>query len=605
MRRSSISGSLSSPPTSRLPSLAQTYLFWRWPHRYLEWRHSTQGSRFTMHPVGLPPSVFFSDEADIRAILTAPADILHPGAGAAVITPLVGEQSFILLEEAEHMAGRKAITPAFYQRAVADHAATVDRVVERETASWPSDEPFAVHSYLRSLTLRVILTTIFRDENALILDLHRRLLAMLSVTDSLTLQEPQLRSLPGWRAIWKQFSVESGIVDQLVLRLIHDNATQRQGVLPLLFGSINPDSTAFTTQQIRDSIMSLVLAGHETTASQLAWAFQLIAHHPRVLFELLSERDRDEDIYLTATIQEVMRHRPVFLCTIPRVLHRDFEIAGMTLQPPAQLLGCIHLMHHDPQLYNDPQSFIPERFLHSPPRSHFWLPWGGGRKRCPGHHLAMFEMRAVLRAVLSKWEVLPAGRNIEAARWRSVIVTPGHGSRIILRTRQHGSRERPYTGCSTAEAPATTGCGTCLSAISDGADNPTNKPTLPLGLTTYPLKGRRLINECLFSHRKRPLLNPVENRHHWLRGATRHGPYTQYDKAEREPSPLESLHPDRRPAVLFGVSACEAWVVSWGEPTATAVVLPGGASSPMRPRPLRTGRTYSPSLLVAELMAAV
>jgi cytochrome P450 len=439
--RSSLSGSPSLPPTSRLPSLAQTYLFWRWPHHYLEWRHSTQGNRFTMSPVGLPPSVFFSDEADIRAILTAPADILYPGAGAEVITPLVGEKSFILLEEAEHMAGRKAIMPAFHHQVVADHEAAVYHVVERETALWPSDKPFAVHPYLRSLTLRVILTTIFGEDNTLVSELHRSLLAMLSVTDSLTLQEPQLRGLPGWRRIWKEFSIESNAVDKLVRSLIQNDAIRRQGVLPFLCEAMNPDSIPFTTQQIRDNIMSLVLAGHETTASQLAWAFQLIAHHPRVLCELLSERDRDEDIYLMATIQEAMRHRPVFLCTIPRVLHRDFEIAGTTLQPPAQLLGCIHLLHHDPQLYSDPQSFIPERFLDDPPRSRFWLPWGGGRKRCPGHHLAMFEMRAVLQAVLSKWEVLPVSRKIEAARWRSVIVTPGHGSRIVLRTRHHNSRK--------------------------------------------------------------------------------------------------------------------------------------------------------------------
>lgn len=474
--RTKLSESVSWPPTSRLPSLVQTYLFWRWPHRYLEWRHSRQGSRFTMSPVGLPPSVFFSDEADIRAILTAPADILYPGAGAAVITPLVGEKSFILLEEAEHMAGRKAIMPAFHHQAVADHEAAVDRVVEGEIALWPSDEPFAVHPHLRSLTLRVILTTIFGEENTLVLELHRSLLAMLSVTDSLTLQEPQLRSLPGWRKIWKEFSLESDVVNKLVCGLIQNDAIREQGVLPLLFGAMNPDSTPFTTQQIRDSIMSLVLAGHETTASQLAWAFQLIAHHPSVLCELLSERDRDEDIYLTATIQEAMRHRPVFLCTIPRALHRDFEIAGTILQPPAQLLGCIHLLHHDPQLYSDPQSFIPERFIDDPPRSRFWLPWGGGRKRCPGHHLAMFEMRAVLRTVLSKWEVLPAARKIEAPRWRSVIVTPGRGSRIVLRTRHRNSSERPLAGCTTLGVHATAGMSTDPLTVSDDSGSLTSNP---------------------------------------------------------------------------------------------------------------------------------
>ncbi len=498
-RRSSLSGSPPLPPTSRLPSLAQTYLFWRWPHQYLEWRHNTQGNHFTMSPVGLPPSVFFSDEADIRAVLTAPADVLYPGAGAAAIAPLVGEKSFMLLEEAEHMAGRKAIMPAFHHQVVADHEATVHNVVERETALWPSDQPFAVHPYLRSLTLRVILTTIFGEENSLAIELHRSLVAMLSITDSLTLQEPQLRNLPGWRRIWRKFSIESDAVDKLVHSLIQNHAIRKQGVLPFLFGAMNPDSTPFTTQQIRDNIMSLVLAGHETTASQLAWAFQLIAHHPRVLRELLSEKDRDEDIYLTATIQETMRHRPVFLCTIPRVLHRDFEIAGTTLQPPAQLLGCIHLLHHDPQLYSDPQSFIPERFLDDPPHPRFWLPWGGGRKRCPGHHLAMFEMRAVLHAVLSKWEVLPAAPKIEAARWRSVIVTPGNGSRIILGTRHHNSRK--LAGCSTFGAQATAGIGPHPSA-GDGPSAPNTTARVLKLIFPCHSKGGGFINECLYSCRK-------------------------------------------------------------------------------------------------------
>jgi hypothetical protein len=260
---------------------------------------------------------------------------------------------------------------------------------------------------------------------------------MLSVTDSLALQEPQLRSLPGWRGVWARFCAERKEVDRLICGLIEDNPCRddTHGALSLLLGATNHDSTPFTSGQVRDGIMSLVLAGHETTASQLAWACQLIAHHPKVLNELLNEIDRDKEIYLTATIHEVMRHRSVFLFTIPRVVHQDVELAGITFRPPVHLMGCIHLMHHDPQLYHEPQSFVPERFLDEPPKPHIWLPWGGGRKRCPGHHLAVFEMRAVLRAVLSRWEILPAARRIETARWRSVIVTPSNGSRIILRPR--------------------------------------------------------------------------------------------------------------------------------------------------------------------------
>jgi hypothetical protein len=432
-----------SLPTSRLPSVVQTYLFWRWPHAYLERRRYKQGSRFVMSPVGLPTSVFFANVEDIMAILTAPANVLYPGAGAATITPLVGERSFILLEEAAHITGRRTIMPAFQYQTVANHAATIERIVERETASWPSDEPITLHPYLRTLTLRVILATIFREENMLVLELHHRLLNMLDVADSLTLQEPQLRIVPGWRRLWQRFIVEHAAVDKLVRHLIHQGTNHRESVLSLLLRATNPDATPFTVEQIRDSILSLVVAGHETTAAQLAWAFQLIAHHPPVLDELLSSRSRNEDAYLIATIQEVMRHRPVFLCTIPRVLHDDFAIAGTTFRPPGQLLACIHLMHHDSQLYPDAESFMPERFLNEPPSPHRWLPWGGGRKRCPGSHLALLEMQLVLRAALERWEVQPVTRTIETAKWRSVIVTPSNGSRVILHTRRHRPEPQP------------------------------------------------------------------------------------------------------------------------------------------------------------------
>jgi cytochrome P450 len=428
-----------SPPTSKLPSFLQTFLFWRWPHRYLETRRDWHGNCFVMKPIGLPPSVFFSNEDDIKAILTAPPDVLHPGAGASVIAPLVGERSFIILDEDEHLTGRKAIMPAFHRHALTEHTKIVVRIVERETASWPTDRPFACHPYLRALTLKVILATMFDVDDPRVTELHSHLLVLLSVTDSLVLQEPQLRRVPSWRRIWRQFSDESIVVDKIINELLCEETVVKHGALSLLLGATNPDATPFTKQQVRDGVMSLLLAGHETTASQLAWSFQLIANDRRVSRELLSESDRGNNAYLEATIHEVMRHRPVFLCTIPRVLQQDFEVAGTTFQPPTHFLGCIHLLHHDPCLYSEPQSFVPERFLDKPPRPHAWLPWGGGRKRCPGNHLALFEMQTVLRTVLARWEILPVARDVEAARWRSVIVTPSRGSRILLRARQRTS----------------------------------------------------------------------------------------------------------------------------------------------------------------------
>ena len=427
------------PPSAPLPSAIQTLAFWRHPHAYLEWCRRRYGSRFTVNAVGMPPMVFMSDPADIKAIVGAPANVLHPGAGASVIAPLVGAGSFMLAEEDEHLIGRRAILPAFNHRAIHEHANMVQEIVARELATWPLAEPVAIHPYLRALSLRVILQTIFGSEDARLHELHTRLLAMLSVTGSLALQEPQLRYLPGWRGICKSFLAERAEVDKIMVELIEDEAHSRardSGLLSVLLDGCDSGSGQTSITQIRDDLMSVILAGHETTASELAWAFQLLAHDPVVAGRLIDDLDAGGEGYLTATIQEVLRHRPVFLFTIPRAVHRPFEIAATIYRPPVQLVGCIHLMQHDPSLYPEPHKFRPERFLDASPRPEVWLPWGGGRKRCPGHYLAMLEMQTVLRVVLCNLKVMPIGRTIETARWRSVIVTPGRGSRIMLHKRR-------------------------------------------------------------------------------------------------------------------------------------------------------------------------
>ena len=425
------------PPSPSLPSAIQTLAFWRHPHAYLEWCRRRYGSRFTVNAVGMPPMVFMSDPADVKTIVGAPADVLHPGAGGRAVAPLVGDGSFMLAEEDKHLVGRRAILPAFHHRVVHEHAGMVREIAAREVATWPLNTPFAVHPQLRALTLRVILRTIFGGEDARLGELHARLLAMFEVTGSLALQEPQLRRMPTWRGIWKQFLLERARVDRIMVSLIEDDARPPHGSLlsMLLKKRHSGESQTSTGRLIRDTLMSVILAGHETTASELAWAFQLLAHDPVVAGRLVNDLDAGGEGYLTATIQEVLRHRPVFLFAIPRVVRGPFEIAGTTYRRPVQLVGCIHLMQHDPRLYPEPHRFRPERFLDASPRPQVWMPWGGGRKRCPGHHLAMLEMRIVLETVLRDLELTPAGRTIETARWRSVIVTPGRGSRIILRKR--------------------------------------------------------------------------------------------------------------------------------------------------------------------------
>jgi cytochrome P450 len=427
------------PPAAPLPAALQTLACRWWPFDYLQRCHARYGERFTIRPVDMPPLVFLSDPREIRAVLTAPPNVLHPGDGGAVMAPLFGESSFAVREEDEHSSGRNAIMPAFHRRVVQDHAAMIADVAEREIASWPVDTAIPLDTRLQKLTMRVMLRTVIGGEDTACEMLQERLLGMLSVMASFVLQEPRLRRLPGWRKTWKRFVWHRHEVDELIAVLIgrrRDRDDPGGDLLDMLLGAQNHDGSPMSDRQVRDNLVSVIIAGHETTAATLAWAFQLLAHNPVVQARLSREIDGGGgDEYMNATIQETLRHKPAFLFIPPRTIVKPIEIGGWTYRPPAQLLGCTYLMHHDPGLYPDPYVFRPERFLGEAPEPGTWLPWGAGRKRCPGRHLALLEIQTVLREVLSTRLVLPASARIEHPRWRSVILAPHAGSRVLLRER--------------------------------------------------------------------------------------------------------------------------------------------------------------------------
>jgi cytochrome P450 len=396
----------------------------------------------------MPPLVFLSNPQDIRAVVSAPADVLHPGAGSAIIAPLIGEQAFILCEEEEHMCARNATLPAFHHKVVQEHASMVDEIAAREIASWPRDTPFATHPYIRALTLKAVLKTLFAGESELTMRmLQESTLDMLSITATFLLQEPRLRYVPGWRATWRRFLAQRARVEEQIFGLIarrRKEGEDRGDLLEMLLATHNPDGSAMSDRQVHDHLMSMIVAGHETTAGEIAWAFQLLAHHRPVQNRLIEDIDAASDEgYLTATVQETLRHRPSFLFAIPREVVRPIEIGGWTYPPRTHLVPCTYLMHHNAALYPDPHTFRPERFLDEAPQAGTWLPWGAGTKRCVGRHFALLEMKAVLRETLSTGLVQPASRTIERPRWRSAILVPGSGSQVVLRRRVRS--KRPHT----------------------------------------------------------------------------------------------------------------------------------------------------------------
>ncbi len=193
-----------------------------------------------------------------------------------------------------------------------------------------------------------------------------------------------------------------------------------------------------SAQELRDELMTLLVAGHETTASTLAWTFSRLSREPRVLSELVAEVDsQDDGPYLTATIQEALRSRPVLPNTAPRFVAKPITVGGWDYEPGCSLVANAYLVHHDADLYPDPYTFRPERFLDSKPGTYTWIPFGGGRRRCLGSSFAMLEVKIVLAEILRRYEIRPASGKPELARRRNITVRPGDGARVAL-----GDRER-------------------------------------------------------------------------------------------------------------------------------------------------------------------
>jgi cytochrome P450 len=434
------------PPRVSAPRLLQTLAFRYWPYASAGVCRARHGESFIIHPIDTPSLVLFSNPQDIRALVTAPTQILHSGAGGALMKPVFGESSFVLQTGAEHLCVRNTIMPMFHRQVIQEYVPTIADMVERTVASWPLERAFPLSPYLGELTLKVMLTIAIGSHDPVFDGLSQRLLEMLSVVASPLLQEPSLRRLPGWRETWRRFLRRRDEVDELIFALIEERRRERHAgdrdLLDMLLAAINADGSPFSDRQVRDNLVSVIVAGHETTAATLAWAFQLLAHNRAAQDRLAEEIDdeaSDGDArgeYLNATIQETLRHKPTFLFLPPRVVSEPIEIGGFLYGPPAHLCACTYLMHHDPDLYPNPHAFMPERFLGSAPQAGALLPWGAGHKRCPGRHLALLEIEMVLQQALSRLLVLPAGTDVEHPRWHSALLTPRDGARVVLRKRR-------------------------------------------------------------------------------------------------------------------------------------------------------------------------
>ncbi len=435
----------SLPPGPSYPTLIQVIGIWTRPYAVFEHCRAKYGKRFTLSLPFSPPFVAISEPDQVKEVYTAPPDVLHPGEGTRILEPLVGRNSVILLDEDPHMEQRKLMLPAFHGERMQRLASLVEEVTQQEISSWQSGETIELMPRMQALTLEVILRAIFGFDPGPRLDAMReRLSALLAYGDSpvTLLPEP-----PGWllrlsnrTGPLRGFLDTRNEVDRLVFEQIAErrrDSEDRDDVLGMLLAARHEDGSPMSDQELRDELITLLAAGHETTASTLGWAFERLSREHRVRRRLLDEiEDGGDDAYLTATIQETLRRRPVLPNTEPRLVKEPYEVGGWLYPEGCALVANAYLLHHDPDVYPDPSAFRPAGFLAEPPGTYTWIPCGGGRRRCLGASFAMLEMKIVLPSVLRRFDLHPSEAAAEPPRRRNISVRPGRGSRVRLAPRR-------------------------------------------------------------------------------------------------------------------------------------------------------------------------
>jgi cytochrome P450 len=418
--------------------------WWSRPIAFLEHCRREYGNRFTIRLLATPPFVMIADPAQVKQIFTAAPEVLHPGEGARILEPVVGKNSVILLDEGEHLSQRKLMLPAFHGEKMQRLIGTMQEVAEQEAESWPVGRPIALHPRFQALTLEVILRAVFGLDAGPQLDgLRHRLDVILNESAKPASMIPFLQRGSKWRQFVQTRSEADAMIFELIDRRRAEDE-ERDDILSMLLGARHEDGTPMSHQELRDELMTLLVAGHETTASELAWAFERFAREPAVVSRLHDEIDAGNgDEYVTATIQETLRRRPVLPNAAPRLVKQPIEVGGWTYPEGVCLVANAYLIHHDPEIYPDPYAFRPERFLDDSPGTYTWIPFGGGRRRCLGASFALQEMKVVLKAVLSRFDVSPARPELELTRRRAITISPGRSAEVILHARTPVARPAP------------------------------------------------------------------------------------------------------------------------------------------------------------------
>jgi cytochrome P450 family 135 len=428
------------PPGPRRPAVVQTLEWVFDPEGFMRRCARRYGKAFT---VCLGPStdvVFLSDPAHVRAVFQGPPQHMNMGDINGLFRRVLGRNSLLVLDGEEHMRQRKLLLPPFHGDRIARHHAAMARAAAVDVATWPVGRPFRLQPRMQAMTLNVILRAVFGLEPGPRRDELRVLLArLLELNTGLATTLPQLRIELGGLTPWGRLmrctdEVDQRLYAEIARRRADPESDRREDVLSLLLDARDEAGEPMSDREIRDQLLTMLVAGHETTATSLSWAFERLLRSPSALARLREELAEGDGPYLDAVIKETLRLRPVVPISA-RKLTAPFQVDGHEYPADTVLMPCIYLVHRDPDLYPDPEEFRPERFLDQPPATYAWIPFGGGVRRCMGASFALLEMRTVIRAVLTSVELRAGGRRGEPMVRRAFTLSPKRGARVVVTRR--------------------------------------------------------------------------------------------------------------------------------------------------------------------------
>jgi cytochrome P450 len=418
------------PPGPRLPAFLQAPLLIAGPP-WLRWCHRRYGDRFTLRVGRFGQYVYLVDPDDIREVFHGDDTIFHAGeANAPFLGRVLGPNSVLVTDEETHMRQRRRLTGPFHGGSVARLVPRMAAIAAADVDTWPVGEDFPVHDHMRRVTLEIILQTVIGVTDEARLDQLRRALLDLTEIDLLQMAQfamPGLSRYRPWKSFWTRKAETDVLLYEEFERVRHDpGLDDRPDVLAMLARFRDEDGTAMTDEELRDQIVTLLMAGHETTATGLSWALERLTRHPAILRRATEAARRGDDAYLDALVVETLRVRPV-VPDISRRLTTDYQLGRHTIPAGTYVDPAIALVHRTERFHEGADRFDPERYVGRRPDPSVWLPFGGGNRRCLGAAFAATEMRIVLAEVLKRVDLATTSARAERARMRHVTLTPHKG----------------------------------------------------------------------------------------------------------------------------------------------------------------------------------